>query len=857
MTSTTPRVQASTNEHEQWHRIDGVLEQLLDHDRAQWPMLLARLCGNDLVLRAEVEQLLAYEQASGARLLDAGAGALAAQMVRDMEDDRTADALEGTQLGVWRVERQIGRGGMSRVFLGHRTDGAFEQRVAIKVLRAGLDADADFARFRIERQILASLEHPYIARLFDGGVTGDGRPYLVLEYIEGEPLTTFCASRGLDTPARLRLFLSVAEATQSAHRQLVVHRDLKPANILVGADGRPRLLDFGIAKIIDAADGAPTDATATRRRWYTPEYAAPEQFSGAPVTTATDVYQLAVVLYELLSGKRPFAGADSADALERQVREVDPPPPSRYRPALNGDLDAVILKGMRKEPLARYASVSELAADVQRVLDGEPVQARIGNRAYRWRRTLRRRAVPLAIAAVSVVATVVYLTTLVVQNRRVSRALATATVERETAEQVTAFLLGLFEAGDPRAGRTDTITVRSLLDKGDRNAAALVRAPAVRARLLDMIGSVRTNLGAFTEARPAFDSALAIRRRVLGDDHPDVAESIAHLAKLDELENRLADAERGYRDALTRQQRLLGDTAVVTQETRLNLASVLHSSGRTADATPLFVAWESVARAQGGPRDVASARQMSFVGEYLVQAARGDSTIRQRAERLFRDALAIQRRELGPVHADEARTMQQLATLLWKSGRTAEAEPLFREVVQAMRTMYPKGDALLASTLSDFGLQLVRASRPAEGLPMLREAAEMARVVHGRDDVLTGAYAMAYGNALQTAGENATAERVLREALMLLQQHGGSNAIMALRARANLGDVISLQGRHAEAERLIRDVYLELAAKRGVSDKQTQIVLRQLVGHYERSGRSGRAAEYRALLVAPASARKP
>jgi serine/threonine-protein kinase len=747
---------------------------------------------------------------------------------------------------------------MSRVFLGERGDGAFAQRVAIKVLRAGLDTAHDIERFRSERQILASLDHPNIARLLDGGVAPDGRPYLVLEYIEGEPLTAYSDAHRLDVEARLRLFLSVAEATQSAHRQLVVHRDLKPSNILVGADGRPRLLDFGVAKILDPGQVEPGGgATATRRRWMTPEYAAPEQFAGAPVTTATDVWQLGAVLYELLSGHRPFEPRPGdRTPLEVRLLRDDPPAPSSYAAALRGDLDAVVLKALRKEPGARYASVAELAADVQRFLDGEPVAARAGERAYRWRRLARRRALPLSLAAAGVVIAAGYVGTLSVKNRRIAQALETANVEREKAQQITGFLLGLFNASDPRHSTGDTITARTLLARGEERANALERQPEVQAELLDIIARIRSDLGSFAEARPNLERALAIRRRLLGDSHPDVVQTIANVAELARASGRHDDAERGFRQALALQRATIGDTAGPTQMTLFYLGSLLHQTGRHREAAPVLREWEGLVTRNPPRRDSVYAFQLGQLGQWVEMGARGDTAALARAEWHYRESLAIKREIYGPRHADVGFITQAIGGVAAQRGRTAEADSLFREGIGIIRAAFPDGHPTLAATLVGYGRSLMAQNRNAEALPLFREAVDISRRYHTDNVVMVASYVGAYGDALRRSGDYAAAVPALREALGGFRRQMGERSVMAGRTRVQLGDALRGLGRTREAESELLAAYAQFSGERGARDAQTQFALRELVKLYEGAGRQADATRYRALIsTAPGAGR--
>ena len=380
-----------------WRAVERVLDLALAEDPRQWSAVLEASCSGDPALRAEVESLLRHAP-DAERYLSAPPAALAAAIVAETRDAEARDI--GRRIGAYRLVEEIGRGGMARVFLAERVDGQFEQRVALKLLRPGLDTDLDQARFRAERQILAALNHPNIARLFDGGVTDDGVPYLVLEYVDGKAIDRYCSDLGLSFRQRLEIFLPVVEAVQYAHRNLVVHRDLKPSNILVTPDGRVKLLDFGLAKLLGPTSDDAVTLTTPGQRWMTPEYAAPEQVSAATVTTLTDIYQMGAVLFELLAGTPPFGRrAQGMVALERAILHDEPPPPSSagaaYKP-LRGDVDAIVLNALRKEPERRYSSATVFGEDIQNFLNGQPVRARPDTILYRARKLVRRNVVASA-----------------------------------------------------------------------------------------------------------------------------------------------------------------------------------------------------------------------------------------------------------------------------------------------------------------------------------------------------------------------------------------------------------------------------------------------------------------------------
>src|SRR5271154_4543571 len=351
-----------------WERVQELFLMTADVAVEEQPRLLDLLCADDPELRAEVESLLASDCDSGTIIAEAVQSE--ASLLLDVEP------LAGKRVGAYRIVREIGRGGMGAVYLATRDDEVYQKRVAIKVVKQGMDTADVLNRFRYERQILASLEHPYIARLFDGGSTDQGLPFFVMEYVEGQPVNLFCRGRTLNNRDRCELFLKILEAVAYAHRNLVVHRDLKPGNIFVTGEGTPKLLDFGVAKLI-SGNGDGSHTVATLMRPFTPEYASPEQVLGLAVTTSTDIYSLGAVFYELLTDRRaqPITTPTPAE-IERAVCEMEAPRPSEIAPSVDEDLDNIVLMAMRKEPERRYISVDKFAEDIQRYLSGHPILAR-------------------------------------------------------------------------------------------------------------------------------------------------------------------------------------------------------------------------------------------------------------------------------------------------------------------------------------------------------------------------------------------------------------------------------------------------------------------------------------------------
>jgi eukaryotic-like serine/threonine-protein kinase len=544
---------------ERWKRLERIFADSLAVPEPARAAFLERSCGDDAELRTEIEELLQSHAASGA--LDAPPYS---SRMSAPQPSLTA----GTSLGPWRVEKLIGRGGMGEVYAAQRADGAFEQRVALKLLR--YEAAGEMGRFHAERSILARLEHPEIARLLDGGMTPDGRPYTVMEYVEGSSLTDYCRERHAGLSERLNLFAKVCDAVAFAHRNLVIHRDLKPANILVDADGGVKLLDFGIAKLLDVA-ALPRDAENTIAP-FTPEYAAPEQLSGEPVTTATDVYALGVLLFELLTGERPLRtqGLPSTHAL-KLLMDRDAPLPSRIARAssdppvasrlLAGDLDAIVAKCLRKEPGHRYETVDALKRDVERHTRNEPVLAREGARLYVFGRLLRRYRWAVAGVAALIFALAAGLAGTIWQARR-------AETQARTSAAVQGFLSDLFRANSSRQDdpvKARQTTARELLDLGAKKIdTAMADAPAAKLSVLGLLGELYDDLALDDDAVRLRRQAVSLSRAVDGADSMQTAAALVYLAGSMHSSNAVEERQK----VLTEAAAILDRNGDFTSETR-------------------------------------------------------------------------------------------------------------------------------------------------------------------------------------------------------------------------------------------------------------------------------------------------
>ena len=788
-----------------WGRIEALFDEAASLAAGERAAFLSRACGEDLKLRAEVESLLAADARAGGFL---GAPALAAV-------PPAPPTLVGRRVGQYRVEAKLGQGGMSTVYLAVRADDAYQQKVALKVLGSGADRSDLWARFHAERQILASLEHPGIARLLDGGTTDDGRPYLIMEYIEGAPLDRYCDQRRLGLDARIDLFRQVCAAVQYAHQNLVVHRDIKPSNILVGADGAPRLLDFGIAKLLEGA-GLPAaiEATVTGQRLMTPQYASPEQVEGRPVTTASDVYSLGVLLYVLLTGRLPYRlPGDEYDALERAVVGQDPERPSTatqealseargLRPAqlrrrLRGDLDNIVLMALRKEPGRRYASVALLSEDLRRYREHLPVTAQPDTLAYRARKFMRRHGAGVAAAVTGLAMIVGLAATMTVQAVRLARQRDEIRVERDKAVKLAHLLEQVFAGSDPSEARGETLTAREVLDKGAaRTLAGLEDQPETRAALALVTGRVYQSLGLKEHAQPLLQQSLALREALYGRSHPAVAESLLALATLDLDRGDFAAAEAGQRRALEILRAIPAKADRPIADGLNDLSSTLISRAKYPEAESVLR--EALAIHRKYPdADESVAGDLSNLGSVLRKMGR-----LKEAEAAQREALAIGRKVFGPVHPKLARQVNNLAVVLKDEGNLTEAEALAREALALTHKLYGTEHPDIALQLSNLGSILQARGAYDEAVATARQGLEMRRRLFGPDHEQVAMSLANLGDLLEEKGDLLAAAPLHQEALRIQRKVLGSEHPRVATALIHLADLSLARGHLAKAESL-------------------------------------------------------
>jgi serine/threonine-protein kinase len=775
----------------------------------------------------------------------------------------------GKRIGSYEVRSLLGRGGMGAVYLARRADDVFEKKVAIKVARGALGSPEEVERFKRERQILARLEHPLIARLLDGGATEDGLPYFVMEYVEGRPIHAYCDERRLDSAGRLALFLQVSSAVEYAHRNLIVHRDIKPGNILVTAEGTPRLLDFGIAKLVDHAAGAePTQATSLA---FTPWYASPEQVQGEPMSTATDVYSLGVLLYELLTGHGPYRIA-TLKPLEvmRAIVEQEPEPPSaavdrtvryssgsgdaqavltpwsvsrtrdgtpeRLRSRLRGDLDAILMTALRKDPARRYPTVQAFADDIRSHLEKRPVRARRDSVLYRAGKFLRRNRWGVLAAAVVLCAMAAAAVNFVLQSRRVAR-------ERDRAERVSRFLVDLFSVSDPGEARGSTVTAREVLDRGAaRIETDLKEQPEVRADLMETIADVYDRLGLYDQAARLARESLLFRRQTERRDPAALAATLNLLGNILVDRGELAEAEAAYRESLDRRRRLFGPESREVAESLNNLASVVEPLGRYDEAEKLLL--ESLALKQKlfGHENQRVATTLMNLG--VIRYKKGDL---DGSEARFREALAVQRKVLGEDHPEVASTLQSLGVLQDERGWHDEAEKTYREALDLQRKVLGQEHADIVTSLTNLGNALSHAGRLADAEQAYREALPMSRKFYGTDSLDEAAVVVGLSDVERRRGRLAEADALAREAVRIREARLGADHLDTAEALLALGRALLDAGRFPEAEAaLLRGLGL-LEAKGGLARRRAEAreAVRTL---YEKWGRPAEASRFRPRL---------
>jgi serine/threonine protein kinase/tetratricopeptide (TPR) repeat protein len=711
----------------------------------------------------------------------------------DNPDDKTLTAAatqaSAASVGPYRLIELLGEGGMGEVWRAEQTE-PFHRTVALKLIKAGMDTRAVVARFDSERQALALMEHPNIAKVFDAGATPAGRPYFVMEYVPGLSITEYCDKRRLTIQERLKLFMQVCEGVQHAHQKAIIHRDLKPSNVLVEEVDKkpvPKIIDFGLAKAIGQRLTEITIFTEVGGVVGTPDYMSPEQAdrNERNIDTRTDVYSLGVILYELLVGALPFGSQElreaGMEAMLQKIRQQEPLRPStkirslresskdsavkrREEPLalerhLRGELDWITMKALEKDRTRRYGSPSELAADIQRHLHDQPVLAGPPSATYRASKFIRRHRFGVGVATAAVALLIAFATTMALQSRRIAKERDRANREAETSKRVSEFMTGMFKVSDPSQTRDNTVTAREILDKASRDIrTGLSKDPKVQAQMMHVMGGVYDNLGLYPQAQSLFTDAVNIRRGVLGPENPETLQSMSRLSGALREQGNYPEAEKLQREALDIQGRVLGPEHPDTLASLSQLAAILYFEGRYSEA-----------------------------------------------EKLGQQSLEGKRRILGPEHPDTLWSTVILASIFFDEGRLADAEKLYHDALEVRRRVLGTDHPDTLSLMDGYATTLAEEHRNDQAERLLRETLDIRHRVLGPDhrDTLMSMNNLA--NMLFLEGRYGDAEKLAREALAIQRRVLGPDHPDTAMSTYNLGGIALHKGKRDEALSLLRD----------------------------------------------------
>lgn len=878
---------------ERWQRVQDHFHQIADLEPSLRARELERLCADDPSLIPEVMSLV-----EGDQLADVVIDKNLAETARDLLDQPGGE-LPREKFGPYRITGILGEGGMGVVYRGVRDD--LDSVVAIKVLRDAALSPARRDRFALEQRTLARLNHPAIATLHDADVLQSGIPWFAMEYVEGEPLTTWCNNRNSSLRERLQLFRSVCQAVQHAHAHLIIHRDLKPSNILVRDDGQVKLLDFGIAKPLDRQDDALV--TRTGLRFMTPAYAAPEQFRDEPVGTHTDIYALGVVLYELLAGKLPFDLSErTPGAAELIITSEEPQKPSlaaasrdeRQRPAVSrgqwSDLDVLCMTAMHKDPQRRYATANALIRDIDHFLASEPLEARpdaLGYRIDRFVRRHRRGVLSTTVALLLIVGLSAFYTV------GLARARNTAVAQAERAQRIQKLLVSLFEGGDDAVGPADSLRVITLVDRGVQEAHSLNAEPVVQAELYETLGTVLQKLGSLERADSLLTASLDQRRRIFGNDNANVALSLVALGSLRAEQASLDTAEMLIREGLAMSQRHLASEHPQVGAANDALGHVLELRGKYDEAIAVYT--EAVANrgAVGtltpelGASITGLANNHFYLGNYAA------------AESLSRAALQVSRQVYGAEHPHVAEDLINIGAVKFEQGDYKEAERLYREALvittkwygpnhyvtasgltmlgRALRTQerWAEADSALSGALAIqegiFGPTHPRVASPLNDLASISLSRQQYDLAARQYERVVDIYKKAYngqhyyiGIALanlasvwMAEGDNARAERGFREAIAMYDRTLPAGHLTPAITRIKLGRALLRQGKFAEAARESAEGYDVVSSQASPTVSWLQNARSDLVAAYDSLGTPEKGARYRAELSDSNTVAKP
>lgn len=810
-------------DQQRWKQINEIVDTALNLEKEERRSYIKQQCKNNLQLKSKVTELLESIEKSGAEDFLESPESYPLNLVSDLSKSSVeiSSSLIGQHIGNYKITDLVGHGGMGSVFLAKRSDETFDKTVALKILRRGMDTPSNVARFERERNILAKLNHPHIARLLDGGMTEEGLPYLVMEYIEGISLNTYCAENNLSLESRIELFKAICRAVQHAHNNAVIHRDLKPSNILVTEEGQIKILDFGIAKLLETGDTVTNlFQTQTGARILTMGYAAPEQVKGETVTTATDTYTLGTLFYEMLVGVHPF------DLKLKNLTEVEkiilnkPPSPllqkfkglaesrqaeiagkrnisaSKMQTYLQGDLSAIVMKALRKEPGSRYDTVDQLLEDLQKKDRNLPIIAREDTLRYKTSKFLKRHKISIFVAAGFFLLTTgfaAFYTWQITQERN------RAQLEAEKAQQVSTFLADLFQASDPVHNPKDSLTVGNLLQRGQKRINQLEDQPIVQAQLLEVMGQAYTNLGEYDKAKPLLNESHNIQEKVFSNSSPELASSFRNIAYLQHKMGNFANAESLLNSALQIQKKSLGIYHEETAKTLDRYALALSRQSKHADADSIY---QKVLEIQqkvlpaNHPDKAATLNNQAFALRRLGKP--------KKSEQKLRASLDIWRQHYGNIHPNILEGLNDLAIVEEKQGNLEDALTLYKEALEVTHELYEGPNPNTAQLLNNIGSTLLKFGRPKDAESYIKKAFTMRKkILRPMHPAMAGNYAT-MGTMYIEMEEYEKARPLITKSLRIDKKLRGENHPYVAGDLKNLGSIALGKRSYDEAENYFR-----------------------------------------------------
>lgn len=871
---------------ERWNRIQSLFHEAASLPAEQRTTYLRSACGDDNELRERVESMLVED----ASLLDKDVTYVAQSVLPDETPLRN--------FGPYKIVRLLGQGGMGVVYLAERED--LGSQVAIKVLRDSWLSPSRRERFDSERRVLAQLNHPCIARLYDADAFPDGTPWFAMEYVEGLPLTEYCRTHRCSIARKLQLFRAVCEAVQYAHEQAIIHRDLKPSNILVKNDGSIRLLDFGIARQMEGLDSQ-VDQTMTGMRLMTPAYASPEQIRGGRISIQTDVYSLGVILFELLADELPFDLLNlSPEEAASIVALHDPPKPSlvakrsekktpiglfdrNVSKAQWADLDVLCLTAMHKDPARRYRSAEALIRDVDHYLDGEPLDARPDSLRYRATKFVGRNR--RAVAAVCAVA-LLFFGFFTYFTIRVTRARDAALAEAARTGRIQSFMMNLFEGGDETAGPSDQMRVVDMVNKGIQQANALSGDPKVQSELYQTLGSISDKLGHLDQANSLLQRALDQRKTLFGAESPEVAESLMTLSQLRVDQARFPEAEQLARQAIAIDRKKLPPTHPNLARAITQLGLVLEDRGAYEQAIPVLEQAVQLQSAPGGVEaDLSSsltelANSHYYMGHYDISdalnhrlldldrhlygdrhpqvandlinlgAIQSDEEHYDQAEKYDRQALDIMQSFFGKDNAETASSMTILGRVLVSEGKYADAEDMLQQALATEEHVYGPVHPRIASTLNDLGKVALKQGKLDLAKADFARMADIYRKVYNGKHYYIGIALSNLSAVYAEEKQYAKAEKLLHETLQMFSETLPADHLNIGMAKIRLGRLLLQQHRYAEAEPATRAGFEIVQKQKNPPQSWLQGARKDLVEEYTKLNQPQKAAEYQLAQTA-------